>query len=1566
MANELHDLPQASQSPANTGLVAMESAGRTLTEPGMGDPPPASDRSEPIVIRRPTEPAPPAIAAAPQGGYIKHYEIIRTLGAGGMGSVLLARDTKLGRLVAIKLLHERGRAGARLLAEAQATARARHENIVVIYEVGALEGRPYMVLEYVDGRTLRQVIATGARDEGRALPRGLSLDIMASVTRALAAAHESGVVHRDLKPENVMLLDSGQVKVLDFGIARPAGPAELGGRAGTLAYMSPEQWRGDAIDERSDLWAAGVILYELLAGRHPLAPLTPERLACIPDRQRPMPRLVDARPELAGLSAIVERCLRKEKEERFRSAGELLAALEPWITRARAPSIGEGDRPFAGLAAFQESDADRFFGRERDVIAVLGSLGRQALVAVAGPSGAGKSSFVRAGLIPALRRSGEDWDVLVVRPGRAPLSALREALAPDTVDGELGSQPALFGARLRARCRARGAAHRLLVFVDQLEELYTLVPDAAERAAFLACLLGAADDASSPLRVVLCIRSDFLDRIVEDRPFLAQVGAGLFFLPPVGGEGLREALTQPVIAAGYRFESEVMVADMLEELSRAQSPLPLLQFSATALWEARDTERRLLTRAAYERMGGVAGALAMHADSVFSGLSASDQQLCQAILLRLVTPERTRAMATLRELVALGEEPFAVEAVVQRLAAARLLLVDTGAEQGSAKVELVHEALIERWPTLSRWLDESAGDARFLARLRAVASQWHADGEPTGMVWRDRAAEEARAFFARHERSPAETRGARLGALELRYLRAVIALSDSARRRRRRQIAGAFGLVCAVAAVVLVLSFDARTQARRADEEAARVRAQNAELALQALRGRNATRILAARKRQDDPTVALAILREIEPPDLPGEWPELVSAALSTGVARDVWRSSPTRVPYSAVTSPDGTRIAVAMDDHTTRILGDDLVERACLRGHEKLVWTVAWSPDSKRVVTASYDGTARIWFADGSGEPLVLRGHGDMLNSAMMSPDGERVVTASDDKTARVWSAGDGRELLVLRHDTEVNGADWSPDGNRIVTAAMDGVVRVWNVNEHGEPTMLRGHTDMVVAASFHPDGTRIASASRDRTVRVWSAQGGAELFALRGHEEKVLSVAWSPDGTRLASASKDKTARIWRADGRGNPIVLRGHVHWVYTATWSPDGRRVVTASLDGTHRRFHLGDIVAPTLLRGHEDTIRGLVFSPDGERIATASFDGIARIWSADDAGEPVVLRGHSTVVHFIHWSPDGAHIATLSEDKTGRIWTPDGSAAPIVFRGTGSKFQMLDWSPDGERFVTASDDGTIHLWSKGGAVLSKVTKKTLDEFKLIRCSFDSSGRRVLIMDTTDSVVYLWDVDEREELVPLGDHEGTVRFARWSPDGSRVLTISNPGVARIWDVRGEAAPVEIRAPKPIRNGFWSPDGRRLVVALEDGTLQPWSGGALGAPIGAGVPEEGIVNASFSADGNRILTSTPYGHVRVRNADGTGAPFVLERSALAQSNAYWSPRGDRIAVHYEDKFAWVWPDVRPFSGTDDARLWTATSYCLPLASRVALLGVTEVEAREAEEVCRRRVTEEARRAR
>lgn len=276
------------------------------------------------------------------GGQIAKYRIVRELGRGGMGAVFLARDDKLARSVAIKWLlstdHELVR---RFVAEARATARCHHENIVVIHEVEEHEGHPYIVFEYLQGTTLRHWM----REHEQPLRANQVLDIIIPVVRALAHAHKLNVVHRDLKPENIMLTDSGAVKVLDFGIAKvfshaytttmPAGASEPhltqtqeGLLLGTLPYMSPEQWGADEVDHRTDIWAVGILLHELMTRRHPLAPLDTVKLRGVADLDVPMPRLTDVTPDLAGLAEIANGCLVKRKQDRIATAIELRKRLE--------------------------------------------------------------------------------------------------------------------------------------------------------------------------------------------------------------------------------------------------------------------------------------------------------------------------------------------------------------------------------------------------------------------------------------------------------------------------------------------------------------------------------------------------------------------------------------------------------------------------------------------------------------------------------------------------------------------------------------------------------------------------------------------------------------------------------------------------------------------------------------------------------------------------------------------------------------------------------------------------------------------------------------------------------------------------------------------------------------------------------------------------------------------------------------------------------------------------------------------------------------------------------------
>jgi serine/threonine protein kinase len=806
-----------------------------------------------------------ATSAAPHPGVrINQYEMIKMIGEGGMGTVFLARDLRLGRRVAIKFLqsNQNKELTDRFLVEARTTARCQHDNIVVIYEVGEHNQSPYIVLEFLTGKPL-----THYTENGQKLPYQRAVEIICAVLRALQCAHEQGIVHRDLKPDNIFIQESGTIKVLDFGIAkvlqhgggpveknvsagaiRMPSPLELatgsntnltraGTIMGTLKYMSPEQWGiGIEIDHLTDIWATGILLHRLICGRHPLHPLDGNQLVVTAMLELPMPSMAEAAPPDVPreLIQIVDRCLFKLKEQRWQSAAELLAALEPFLPNARTTASGLlnlklEESPYAGLASFQESDAGKFFGRNREIASMMTRIRDQPLMAVVGSSGVGKSSFVRAGVVPAPTRSGETWETLVIRPGRKPLEALASVIQPmvataanlaDEMDEQkklvetLRREPGHLGHVLRGR--ARRDNRRLMVFVDQFEELYTQTADAAERAAFTACLSAVADDATSPLRVVLSIRSDFLDRVAEDQRFVAELTQGLFFLGPPNREGLRDAIVQPAEMAGFRFELPATVDDMLDHLETTPGALPLLQFAASKLWETRDKARKLLTHGSYTTMGGVAGALASHADRVVENLGMQSAALVRAILLRLVTPERTRAIVPLAELRELSREVGEVQRLVDQMVDARLLVVQTLEGGKGSTVEIVHESLVQGWPTLRRWLDENQDDAALVDQLRTAARQWHQKGHDPGLLWRGEIADEAKKFRKRYK-GP-------LSDVERGFLDAVVQLELQAIRRKRRNVVLGFvvlsGLVLAAMVAAVFFQRQKAEQARLAKAEA--------------------------------------------------------------------------------------------------------------------------------------------------------------------------------------------------------------------------------------------------------------------------------------------------------------------------------------------------------------------------------------------------------------------------------------------------------------------------------------------------------------------------------------------------------------------------------------------------------------------------------------------------------------------------------------------------------------------------------------------------------------------------
>ncbi|HEU4533071.1 MAG TPA: serine/threonine-protein kinase, partial [Polyangiaceae bacterium] len=730
------------------------------------------------------------------GEMVGRYYVRRLLGEGGMGQVYLARDTELGRSVALKVL--RGDvlgpgAAERFLEEARTIALLNHPHVVQLYDVGEHEGSLYLALEYIKGETLQRRAARedfGVDD---------ALRVGRAIAEALAHAHGLGVYHCDLKPGNVMLGQDGRLRVVDFGLARTERTSSGERIEGTPDWMAPEQWAFGPLTDRVDVWALGLMMAHLLSGRSPFD-------AAGPRRSGPPADVPPRRVEREGLSPLVthliERSLGREPGGRP-TAREWYEALNQVLEQSAGPPLEVA--PFRGLAAFDERHAPFFFGREAEVDAFVERLRAHPVLPVVGPSGAGKSSFLHAGVIPRLR-ARESTTVLALRPGRDPLAALARAILTAGLDPtasgralvgrdevaalarDLRETPTLIAARLATLAAARGGP--LLVAVDQLEELFTQGASEADARCFLALLFACSDDPRDPVRVTFTLRDDFLGRVPGLR--------ALHVMRGLSGDELRQAVVGPARRCGYRFDDDALVDDILAEIGVGRpADLPLLQFACRALWDGRDAERRLLRRATYEQVGGVAGALARHADGMLEASPPAERRLLPKLLLRLVAGNARRSVERADLLAGL---PAEAEPALDRLLAARLIAPRPSPDGAGSALEIAHESLLRSWGQLARWLDESREERRLLAELEDAASYWERRGRRPEETWPPADLISVRRQIAKLELETPPRVEAFLAAGERRQ--------QSLRRRARARLAAAAGL--AGVALAAAFAFTAR------------------------------------------------------------------------------------------------------------------------------------------------------------------------------------------------------------------------------------------------------------------------------------------------------------------------------------------------------------------------------------------------------------------------------------------------------------------------------------------------------------------------------------------------------------------------------------------------------------------------------------------------------------------------------------------------------------------------------------------------------------------------------------
>jgi WD40 repeat protein len=1172
--------------------------------------------------------------------------------------------------------------------------------------------------------------------------------------------------------------------------------------------------------------------------------------------------------------------------------------VEHLLTAVRgAPTCGEVVReaicPYRGLDAFREEDSAFFFGRgsaddpESPIGELVGKVREQPFVIVVGQSGSGKSSLIYAGLLPVLRRERDRfWNVLSLRPGPAPLRALAAAFNP-RADNEGAAEyatkitnesdklrtgdPELLSHMIRQELdQAEGKPDRLLLYIDQWEELYAQAPSSSdrERAAqhaadanrFIDLLLNATRTA--PVTVIATVRADFYNPLIGHPAIRALLLARQVLLGSMSRSELERTIVEPAKKVRLAFDPPGLVQRILDEAGEAEGLLPLLQYALKESWALR--KGNTITGDSYARSGGVKEAIRITAERTFDALSAEDQQAARRLFLRLVTPgegqEDTRARA------AMPSEPTQ-RRIVEQFAGPRTRLLVTGWDRAARPtVEVAHEALIRTWPRLRGWIDANREKLRARAAVLQAKAEWEQQRRredlllPAGFqLERARALlaepgdltiddiQEFIAISSAREESERKEREEALARDEARVAQIKAGQERTARLQRtaRRTIAAtALAVVVGLAAGLWQHEINV-TQKLELDQARLHLLADLA--ATEQLRNKwaSALRLAAHGVRFD-----LALGQQASKGSR-------AAAALAALVSQTGWRlmlSGHDNLVASAAFSPDGSRIVSASFDRTARVWDAATgLELMVLRGHDNFVASAAFSPDGSRIVSASFDSTARIWDAATGREIAVLRGHDAVVRSAAFGPDGSRIVTASADQTARIWDAA-GKQLAILRgHQDQVQSAAFSPDGSRIVTASGDKTARIWEAATGAEIAVLRGHEDQVSAAAFSPDGSRIVTASGDQTARIWDAATGAEIAVLRGHEGQVSAAAFSPSGEQIVTASVDQTARIWDAAGK-QLAVLRGHDNLVASAAFSPDGSRIVTASFDNSVRVWDTTrNEVA--VLRGHEDQIDSAAFSFDGSRIVTASYDKTARIWDAATAKEVAVLPGHEAEVNSAAFSPDGSRIVTASGDQTARIWDAATGAKIAVLRGHEDQVFAAAFSPSGAQIVTASADQTARIWDAAGKQLA-ILRGHQDQVQ--SAAFSPDGSRI-VTASSDQTARIWEAATGAEIAVLRGHEDLVFAAAFSPSGAQIVTASADQTARIWDAAAGKEIAVLRGHDAVRSAAFGPDGSRIVTASADRTARIWDAATGEEMLVLRGHEDQVFAAAFSPSGAQIVTAS-----------------------------------------------------------------------------------------------------------